>query len=209
MLKKLLYLCIGALPLCTYAQTNPSAEGLIDTEMVVEDPNKIVTNLTSLVVDKSKVSLAWSVNDSLPDFFIIERSENGRQFEVVTVLNNLQKKPDYQWVDDSPKKGRSFYRIKYAFDQGPYLYSSTVNAAISGYIDYKFYPNPVDHILIVRCETPIDVQIMDGNGKVRITETRIRGVHTINVTSLEKGVYIIRFSNKLTNVISQDKLIKN
>ncbi len=209
MLKKLLYICIGVLPLCVYGQSDSSAERYHVAEIMVDDPDKTVTNLSSLVIDKSRVSLTWSVKGPLPDFFIIERSENGREFEVVTVLNNLEKKPDYQWIDDLPKKGRSFYRIKYAFNQGPYLYSSMVNAAISGYIDYKFYPNPVNHILIIRCETPIDVQILDANGKVRITETRVRGVYTLNVASLEKGIYIIRFSNKLTNVTSQDKLVKN
>ena len=87
--------------------------------------------------------------------------------------------------------------------------NKTVSVAVAGYIDCKFYPNPVDHILIVRSDTPIDVTISDANGKVRVTENRVRGLHTINVSSLEKGIYLIRFSNKLINVISQEKLIKN
>ncbi len=149
------------------------------------------------------------IHGELPDFFTIERSENGRSYEPVTVMNNLVKRDQHQWTDDAPKKGRSFYRIKYSFGQGPELFSSTVTVAIAGYTDYKFYPNPVDHILIVRSDTPIDVQISDANGKIRISESRVRGIHTINVSSLEKGIYLIRFSSKLTNVMSQDKLIKN
>ncbi len=140
---------------------------------------------------------------------MIERSENGKTFEVVTVINNVEKKPFYHWTDDAPKKGRSFYRIKYSFGQGPDLYSSTVNVAFSGYIDFKFYPNPVDHILIVRSDNPIDVHISDAAGKVRISETRVHGIYTINVASLEKGIYLIRFSSKLTNMVTQEKLIKN
>lgn len=78
-----------------------------------------------------------------------------------------------------------------------------------GDVTLKFYPNPVDQILIVRSDLPVDVQITDGNGRPRITEARVQGLHTMNVSSLEKGIYIIRFSDKLTNVIFQEKLIKN
>lgn len=210
MFRILLYICMSILPLIAYNQSVP-LEGAPPSDVVIEDPNKVISNLLPLISDNnSKLSLSWSVaGDSLPKFFTIERSDNGKPFEVIAVLNNLDKKPTYQWTDDAPKKGRSFYRIKYSFNEGPNRYSATVNAALVGYIDYKFYPNPVDHILIVRADHPIDVQIADANGKVRITETRVHGLYTINVSSLEKGIYLIRFSNKLTNVISQEKLIKN
>lgn len=208
MLRTLLYISVSLLTLTGYSQsTLPDAAS--PSETVAEDPNKTITDLSS-TISNSRVSLNWKVNGNLPDFFTIERSENGKTYETVTVLNNLIKKELHQWTDDAPKKGRNFYRIKYSFGgQGPDLYSPTVTAAIAGYIDFKFYPNPVDHILIVRSDMPIDVQITDPTGKVRISESRVRGIHTINVSSLEKGIYIIRFSNKLTNVMSQDKLIKN
>lgn len=209
MFRTLLYICMSVLTLSAYTQSAPLPEVTAPSEVVAEDPNKTISDLKSSITDKSKLSLAWSVNGDLPDFFVIERSENGKTFEVVTVINNLEKKPSYHWTDDAPKKGRSFYRIKYSFGQGPDLYSSTVNVAFSGYIDFKFYPNPVDHILIVRSDNPIDVHISDATGKVRITETRVRGIHTINVASLEKGIYLIRFSSKLTNMVTQEKLIKN
>jgi hypothetical protein len=56
---------------------------------------------------------------------------------------------------------------------------------------------------------PIDVQITDGTGKLRITQPKVQGLATINVSSLEKGIYLIRFSNKLTGVMYQEKLLKN
>ncbi len=209
MFRTLLYISMGLLPLFAHTQSAPLPAFVTPSEVTTEDPHKIISDLRLSIIDNSRLSLTWSVNGDLPDFFIIERSENGKTFEVVTVLNNLEKKPSYHWTDDSPKKGRSFYRIKYSFGQGPVLYSSTVNAAFAGYIDFKFYPNPVDHILIVRSDNPIDVHIADATGKIRITETRVRGIHTINVSSLEKGIYLIRFSSKLTNMVAQEKLIKN
>jgi hypothetical protein len=51
--------------------------------------------------------------------------------------------------------------------------------------------------------------ITDANGRLRVSASRVQGLHTINVASLEKGVYLIRVINKLTNVMSQEKLMKN
>jgi hypothetical protein len=208
MFKLLLSLFVSVLTLACYAQpTLPEWSG--PTDLVVEDPNKIIAELNSNINENAKVQLSWKVNGDLPEFFTIERSDNGKSYEVITVLNNLTPQPSYQWTDDAPKKGKTFYRIRYSFKAGLPLYSKTIAVSIAGYIAFKFYPNPVDHILIVRSDAPIDVQISDAAGRLRISQPRVHGLYTINVSSLEKGVYLIRFSNKLTNVMSQEKLIKN
>jgi hypothetical protein len=208
MLKVLLYVYVSVLAFTTYAQpTLPEVSG--PTDLVIEDPNRIITDLNSAVSENGKVILSWSIAGDLPDFFAMERSDNGKSYEVVGVLNNISKLNTYQWTDDVPKKGKSFYRIRYSYKQITPLYSKTISVSIAGYIAFKFYPNPVDHVLIVRSEAPIDVQIIDPTGKIRITQLRVQGLYTINVSALEKGIYVIRFSNKLTNIMSQEKLIKN
>jgi hypothetical protein len=208
MFKALLFVCASLLSLHGRTQI-PFPDRPSPSEAVTEDSNHVITDLSVFNSDKVGVTLSWKVNNNVPPFYAIERSDNGKSFEVVSVLNNQDAKSGYQWIDEAPKKGRSFYRIRYSFKDGQSLYSKTVSIAIAGYTSFKFYPNPVDHILIVRSDTPLEVQITDGNGKVRMTESRVHGLHTINVSSLEKGIYLIRFSNKLTNVISQEKLVKN
>lgn len=208
MLKVLLYVYVSLLTLACYSQA-PLPEWSGPSDMVVEDPNKTIYELNTIFNDNGKLTLNWKVRGYIPNYFAIERSDNGKNFEVVGVLNNLSTQSYFQWTDEVPKKGRSFYRIRYSSDTGDSLYSKTAPVSIAGYIAFKFYPNPVDHVLIVRSEAPIDVQISDATGKVRISQPRVQGLYTINVSSLEKGVYLIRFSNKLTNVMSQEKLIKN
>lgn len=208
MLKVLLYVYVSLLALETYSQPTLT-EVTGPTDLVIEDPNRTIADLNSEVYENGKVTLTWNVNGELPDFFAMERSDNGKNYEVVGVLNNVIRLNTYQWADDVPKKGKSFYRIRYSYKHGKPLYSKTISVSIAGYIAFKFYPNPVDHILIVRSEAPIDVQIIDATGKARITQPRVQGLCTINVSALEKGVYLIRFSNKLTNIMSQEKLIKN
>jgi hypothetical protein len=208
MLKILLSVYVSFFTLVSFAQqSQPGWSG--PSDLVVEDPLKVVSDLNSTITDKDRVILTWKVNGEMPDFFAIERSDNGKTYEVLGVMNNQSRQTIFQWTDDSPKKGKSFYRIRYSFKEGIPLYSKTHPVSIAGYIAFKFYPNPVDHILIVRSEAPIDVQISDATGKVRIAQPRVQGLYTINVSSLEKGVYLIRFSNKLTNVMSQEKLVKN
>lgn len=169
----------------------------------------MVSALTVQNADLSRVLLTWKLSGKLPDFFSIERSTDGRQFEVVTVLNNVAVQKQYQWTDEAPEAGRNFYRIRYAFKEGQSLYSSTATTVVAGRASYRFYPNPVSEILIVRSESPVDVQVSDATGKIRVAQQRVQGLQTINVGALEKGIYLIRFSNKLTNVMFQEKLIKN
>ena len=173
------------------------------------DSLAVIKDLQYSVIEKGKVMITWKISEDIPEFVVIERSDNGKKFETVSVLNHLSSKPVYQWIDDSPKKGKNFYRIRHASPEGLPVYSRTITCLIDGYVFFKFYPNPVDQILIIRSEAPIDVIITDGNGKIRITHPKISGLQTLNVSSLEKGMYVIRFIDKLTNTMSQEKLVKN
>jgi hypothetical protein len=207
MFKILLSIYVSFLALASYSQ--PPLEWLTPSDVVMEDPNRVVSELSSKITENSKIILSWMVKGALPEFFAIERSDNGKNFEVVSVLNNLGRQNIFQWTDDVPRKGRSFYRLRYSFANGDSLYSKTLPVVIAGYTAFKFYPNPVDHVLIIRTDAPLDVMITDANGRLRINESRVQGLHTINVSSLEKGVYLMRVINRLTNVISQEKLVKN
>ena len=72
-----------------------------------------------------------------------------------------------------------------------------------------FYPNPVDQVLIIRSEYPVDLTIMDANGKARITVSNTSGLQLLNLASLEKGAYLIRVFNRSQNTSQLERLIKN
>jgi hypothetical protein len=207
MFKILLSIYVSFLALTSYSQSPPDVAG--PSDIVIEDPNRVINEFSSRITDNSKIILSWMVTGRVPQYFAIERSDNGKSFEVVSVLSNLNAQNIFQWTDDVPRKGKSFYRIRYAYGQGDSLYSKTIPVSINGYVAFKFYPNPVDHILIIRSDAPLDVMITDANGRLRISASRVQGLHTINVSDLEKGVYLIRFINRLTNIMSQEKLMKN
>ncbi|MGZ5134356.1 MAG: T9SS type A sorting domain-containing protein [Flavitalea sp.] len=175
---------------------------------LVFDPQNIVTDFSYNLKANSKVHLQWKVkNIEMVDFFSIERSANGRDFEMIEILKLLAAN-SYELIDESPLPGKSFYRIRTSTHGKP-VYSPTLTVYRVGETALKFYPNPADNILIVRSEFPLDVQIADGTGEVRISQLRVQGLQTINVSALEKGIYMIRFTNKAANTVTIEKLFKN
>ncbi|MCG7860345.1 T9SS type A sorting domain-containing protein, partial [Flavihumibacter sediminis] len=69
--------------------------------------------------------------------------------------------------------------------------------------------NPVDNVLIVRSEQPLDLILSDGNGKVRINLKLQAGLQTVDVSSLDKGLYIITLTQAESGRKITEKLIKN
>ncbi|NII24454.1 T9SS type A sorting domain-containing protein [Pseudoflavitalea sp. X16] len=178
--------------------------------VAVPDSALYLTDLVSAIKDNAKVILNWRmVNSTAAEFVAVERSCNGRDFETVAVLKQSATGIWYEWIDDAPAKGRNLYRIRFAGKQGATQYSKTVPAILAGDISFRFYPNPVDNILIIRSEFPFDIQIMDGNGKVRITQNKLQGLQTLHVASLEKGMYLLRINNLTTGIVSLERLLKN
>ena len=158
----------------------------------------------------NKIVLNWNFNKTrTPDYFSIERSCNGKDFETISTLKVGQSGSSFEWIDEAPCKGKNLYRVKTTAPSGEIAYSTTSSVFIAGDVSFRFYPNPVDNVLIIRSESAIDVQIIDAMGKLRISQNKIQGLQIINVSTLEKGVYLLRISNPAINFVSQEKLLKN
>jgi hypothetical protein len=176
----------------------------------IVDSSTVLNELAGIVRDNAKVVLSWKrFVSNVQNFVMIERSCGGRDFEVVAVLKQPDSIRSLEWADDAPAKGRNIYRIRFTSEKGQSLYSNSVSTLIAGDISFRFYPNPVDNILIIRSESPLDIQIVDGTGKVRINQNRLQGLQTVNVSALEKGLYFLRINNRSTGVLTQEKLLKN
>lgn len=207
MLKTFLF-CVSLLVCSTAALRAQTAGTGEDTS--VDDSSGQVTNLAAVVKEKTKVVLNWRLSRSgATEFVAVERSVNGRDFEMVAILKQASSGDWYEWVDDSPAKGKNAYRIRHAGRTGVDQYSLIASTLIAGDISFKFYPNPVDNVLIIRSEHAADIQIIDGRGAVRLTQSGIHGLQTLNVTTLEKGMYILRVVNRVTGTVTQEKLLKN
>lgn len=208
MLRYLLTCLAGFCSLITFSQEMSTLGVLLTGKINFRDTSTLVSGLSVTVKDNSKVLISWKPGSSRVDFYSIERSVNGGAFETIGVIKQSSESV-IDWQDELPMAGKDQYRIRCTLADGSQRYSATSSAIIAGNIAFRFYPNPVDNVLIVRSENPVDIVIIDGNGKTRISQNQLSGLQMINVSSLEKGIYLIRVYNRFLNTQIQDRLVKN
>ena len=154
--------------------------------------------------------LKWDTDSTTGgDYFVIERSTDETHYETIGVVRIAAGTDHYEMMDAAAPNGSDFYRIKYIARTGAPVYSKTMQLSLSGAVDFKFYPNPVDKLFIVRTEHTIDLQVIDAAGMVRLSKRLQAGIQVVNVSSLEKGVYVLRVTDKESNRAVSRQLLKN
>ena len=167
----------------------------------------LTANMSSI---RNQVILQWNCQDAGGiDYFNIERKTSEKNFEVVGVIRKDSVVHQFEWIDDAAGAGRNLYRVSGMTTDGRRVIEGNAVSVLPGDISFKFYPNPVDNILIIRSSNLLEVQILDGQGNIKVPAQRVQGLTTMDVSFLEKGVYYLRLINKSTNVVSQEKLMKN
>lgn len=161
--------------------------------------------------------IQWSVSDiSNHDYFAVERSANGTDFEEMSRFNeniNGASTRSFSYTDKNvPQIAVVYYRIKQCDLNGKCRYAEikTVKPALSSHIQ-KLFPQPaVNQLNIQFFAEEADMatlKITDIAGKVIFNESRrlIKGsqVLTVNTTGLNKGIYTISISNRSEPAISQ------
>jgi hypothetical protein len=166
-----------------------------------------VYDVAVVIKDNFKISLKWRCALVAGEsFFAVERGSNGTDFSPISVIKKTGD-GDFEFTDDAPLRGKIFYRIKLTYNQSVF-YSAVTGTTLSGETACRFYPNPVDKMLIIRSEVPVDVQIADGFGKTVISNRLSAGLKLVDVSSLAPGVYIITLFPKDGNRIITEKLVK-
>ena len=166
--------------------------------------------VTATIREINKVWLQWDIDTAEEgDYFIVERSSDGLHYETIGAIRSTVATTHYELTDGAAPNGSDFYRIKYSTSTGSPAYSKTMQVSLSGEVDFKFYPNPVDKLFIVRTEHSIELQVMDASGAVRLSKRLQPGIQVVNVSSLERGVYVLRVTDKESNRAVSHQLIKN
>ena len=75
--------------------------------------------------------------------------------------------------------------------------------------DFRFYPNPVDKLLIIRSSHALNIQVMDAYGAIWFSQDVEAGMQIVNVSALQKGNYILKATDKATNTVISEQLVKN
>lgn len=167
-------------------------------------------SFSAVVRESNRVWLQWDADSIIDgDYFIVERSPDGIHYETIGALLSDQGKTHYELTDQAPPNGSDYYRIRYTGQDGHPRYSKAMELKVSGEVDFKFYPNPVDKLFIVRSEHAVDIQILDPSGTVLLSKRLQSGLQVVNAAALERGVYILRVTDKESNRAISLQLVKN
>lgn len=113
--------------------------------------NPLPVELLSFEVEErgDAAVLSWSTASEINNaYFAIERSETGRHFEKIGVVNgngNSTAIHNYQFIDESPLIGTSYYRLRQVDFDGRFEYAHvTATFFRLGLGDINIYPQPVN-----------------------------------------------------------------
>ncbi|MCX6208235.1 MAG: T9SS type A sorting domain-containing protein [Bacteroidetes bacterium] len=143
------------------------------------------------------VILKWNLTETVDNgSFYVEFSENSTSNFIQIATLKTHQDLNYSYQDNITNGNIKFYRIKYVDINGNIIYSNTVNISNNRYenIVAQFYPNPTSGFFIidVKKETKICyAQVSDILGKQLNRIALKKGINTIDISELNKGVYLI------------------
>ena len=168
----------------------------------------------------NKVDVQWVTASELNnDYFSLERSSDGQEFaEVVRIpgKGTKQSESSYDYVDEKPIVGKSYYRLKQTDFDKKSTYSKIVLVELElGHNPVVMvYPNPTtEELFSVQMngfipEETVQIKLSDSMGRaVFIDQTTMGKTETheikINKTGLAPGVYILNVRSKSASLYSR------
>lgn len=196
------------------ATSNPgSTIGGSGTYQYVETNSTILPiALSSFTATKAvdKVNIAWATaTEANSASFLVQRSGNGVDFvPVVSVVAVGSGANRYATIDASPLNGTNFYRLKNMDKDGSFTYSGIVSVYFDADSKVSVYPSPASDVINVHVSTAslygTVSQLVDFGGRTVQSFTIIGNAQQVNISSLEKGMYLLKFADG-----SYVKFIKN
>lgn len=151
-------------------------------------------------------SVSWQTSsEKNSDFFVVERSKDGQNFEALKKIQaqgNSSSLKIYETLDSKPFLGLSYYRLKIQDQDGNSEYSVIKSIYFDALnVPFSVYPNPSDENTILTLNidqnvlSEISFQLIDMQGKT-VWEKKNLEKNQFQLPSLTKGVYILKASTK-------------
>jgi hypothetical protein len=169
----------------------------------------------AIVTDQKMVRLDWqTASESSNDFFTIERSTNGMNWEFLKSIKgagNSSALLTYSATDSLPYSGISYYRLKQTDFDGQFSYSQMreVNMNAWSQSTVQIYPNPSDDQIIVEgsADELSQISIYNALGKEVTTMMIITNISAekvqIGLSKLNSGMYFLKTKSAINKVFKQ------
>jgi hypothetical protein len=166
-------------------------------------------------MDGEAVLLKWITASEINNhFFTIERSRDGKEFEIVTVVASLAENGfsndmlNYSTLDTQPLSGLTYYRLKQTDYDGSFAYSEliTLNNEASGIMSFNLFPNPNTGnafrvaMIGLKPYEPMELNIVDFYGKTVYTNRILSDdngsmqAYVVPSGRFKSGVYMVTVS---------------
>ncbi|MBT1701737.1 T9SS type A sorting domain-containing protein [Chryseosolibacter indicus] len=135
------------------------------------------------------------------NYFVIERSTDGKKFEEIATVKgtgNSKIRIDYNFEDNTPIIGKSYYRLKSIDFDGSFEYFNIVAVNFEGSRDVTVSPNPsngssINLVSNFKASSEVKVQILNNVGTVLHEEIINDFNNRINIQNeLKPGTYLVR-----------------
>ncbi|MFC6224598.1 T9SS type A sorting domain-containing protein [Hymenobacter artigasi] len=165
---------------------------------------------TATVTGRQGVALRWvTASEKNSKEFVVERSADGKTFNALHTMaaaGSTQLRTTYDYTDEQPLFGTSYYRLRQVDFDGTTAYSpvQTVRPGSANAEGLAVYPGSQAHQWVVRTSLPAEVlatgpatvRVFDALGRSQqITctpETGQTGRWLLDLRALPTGIYIVR-----------------
>lgn len=159
------------------------------------------TSFTGIIKD-NKAALSWSTtNEVNNNFFVVERSLNGRNFDSVGRVQAGNNSSNTYSFNENNTNATSYYRVKQVDINGAYTFSAVItvkntgsNAAVTVYPTQAI--STINYVLSSEAPATVTVQVYNITGQPVMSQqaTLMQGlnVRSMDVSMLAKGSYVLR-----------------
>jgi hypothetical protein len=171
-------------------------------------------NFSATLENAKSVTLIWSVSqETNVKGYHIERSAdqiNWNEIGYVQIKGNGQSGEQYNFNDNNPPGGVTYYRIAETDTDGSTRYSTIRTITLSNIANagVSVWPNPARNIVYIQTEgtdNNLKMQIFDPFGKMITMNVLHAGKNEVNISGLPAGTYFVH--TQASNGESQNQKI--
>jgi hypothetical protein len=193
--------------------TSDQINEIVPPDILTEDTLPVKVIYFRAIEMKETVKLEWATSfEENFDFFTIERSTDGYTYHDYaliyskTLLSSLTKK--YEYIDEMPFPGLSYYRLKATDFDGSYEYHGVVNANLDNIEpDILIYPNPniKEQITVsYNGEKGSIFRIINIAGKVIENGILLPGLNEITIpSSINSSIYFLQVDGSGSAIVEK------
>lgn len=144
----------------------------------------------------NNVELSWiTLSELNNDYFTVERSISGFEFEEVGIVKGagtVNERKYYRYLDQQPKVGVSYYRLKQTDFDGTVSFSEIARVDLNAPAQIVVHPNPIARSTTAALNYSGSFAIFNSMGQMVLL---IENSNELDIRGLPSGVYTIKSAN--------------